>query len=480
MCWSGMVFSLKEAFTRLKPDSGTCGLKYYPFSADSEDNLSHSDITEDALILKKQAEEDLQLYGSRPEPPESVEIDEATQLAELQLPPLRSAAEFNSVVGRPANVRKKRESKACDSQTVTAVDWNSGVSPLDAWLNQIAVPLEFGKPESHNQRQEPSETDLFAQEVREINVFRNVHVDMTAPDNRSETSLLSDVLSLPPGAQIYYRNIRDRYPSLPTYLGRRLASANFSRAERLRLAVAERDSRDRRTADIKDVAQDVGKEQLVDRTKPLYNRPLGLKQSANEDSLQPNSHQGIKRAAPSTLDAEPLPSVFSSSSWETLSDSHHKSKTQISLDSGESWHWESDKPREQNKTLSLADLNTSAPVLPNQKPPRRRPSIGNTGSEPHSSHPRRSSAPAFWTGERPGPRRRSSMNGLLRGHSAFEPEEQDPIFPRTRSRASSGGFTSASRGLPPPPVEMSKHEKLSFKCDICGRTVRVERRLDWQ
>ena len=169
--------------------------------------------------------------------------------------------------------------------------------------------MEFGIPESHKQRQEPSEIELIAQEVREINVFRNVHVDMTAPDNKPEISLLSDVLSLPPGAQIYYRNIRDRYPSLPTYLGRRLASANFSRAERLRLALAVRESRGRKTADIKDVAQDVGNIQSVDRTKPLYNKPSRLKQSANEDPLQRSSHQGIKRVAPTIPDADPSSSV---------------------------------------------------------------------------------------------------------------------------------------------------------------------------
>ena len=59
MCWSGMILAPREALTKLNPDSGTCRLKYYPFSADSEDNLSHSDITEDELVIKKQVEEDL-------------------------------------------------------------------------------------------------------------------------------------------------------------------------------------------------------------------------------------------------------------------------------------------------------------------------------------------------------------------------------------------------------------------------------------
>ena len=350
------------------------------------------------------------------------------------------------MVGRPANVRKKRESKACDSPTVTAVDWDSGASPLDAWLNQSAVPLGFGIPESHNQRQELSETDLIAQEVREVNVFRNVHIYMTAPDNKSEISLLSDVLSLPPGAQIYYRNIRDRYPSLPTYLGRHLASANFSRAERLRLDLAVRESRDRKTADIKDVAQDVGNIQLVDGTKPLYKKPSSLKQSANEDPLQRTSHEGIRRAAPSMPDSD-----LWALEW-TISDSKSSSGSpgpQMSLDSGERCPRESDEPHDQCETLSIADISTSAPVSPYHESHRRRPRVRTIGSEPHSSHLRRSPVSYFWTGERPSPRRKSSMNSLC-GHTAFEAEEQEPIFPRTRSRASSGGFTSASRGIPPP------------------------------
>ena len=484
MCWSGMIFFLQEVVTKLNPDSGICRLRYYPFSAGSEDNLSHSDIAEDEVIAKKQAEEDLQLYGSRPEPPEAVEVDEATQLAELQLPPLRSAAEFKAAVGRPANVRKKRESKAYNFEAVTAVDWNSGASPLDAWLNQSAVPLKFGVLESHDQRQKPPEADLIAQEVKEINVFRNVHVDLIAPDSKSEVWLLDEILNLPPGAQIYYRNIMDRYPSLPTYLARRLASANFSRAERLRLAMAERESPERRTAGIKDVAQSVGKLHLEDRMHlrllRMYNRGLKLEQSANEDALHPTSHQRMNNAAPSMPNADTWLSVFSASDWTSSSDSHHGPETHIRIDSGASWPQEFDQPREQSKTLPVHQLSTSVPVSPSHKPHRRHPSIGDVVSTPHSLHSRRSPASCFWTGERPSPRRRSSMNSALRGRTAFEPEEQEPTFPKTRSRASSGEFTSASRGLPPPPVKLSEHGKLSLECDICGRTVQVERRLHWQ
>ena len=436
-----MILFPTEALTRLNPDSGTCRLKYYPFSADSEDNLSHSDIAEDELIVKKQIEEDLQLYGRRPEPPEAVEIDEATQLAERQLTPLQNAAESEVVVDRPANVRSKRESKACDSQTVTTVDWNSGASPLDAWLNQSAVPLEPGILENHKQGQKPSELDLIAQETREINIFRNVHVDLTTSHGKSDALLCNDVLNLPSGAQIYYRNIMDRYPSLPTYLGCRLAAANFSRAERLRaLGVRERtvaeenhtslfvneplmaflrarkDERAREEAEerIEEINREVHRIGLAFESEP--SRP---QQSFKEDPLHANSHQGTKRSAIWMPDTDPLPSASSCSVFESLTDS---------LDSG-----------------------------------------SDAGSEPQLLHLEVSPESCFWTGGSP-----------LRGHTIFELEEQEPVFLKTRSSASSGEFTCASRGLPPPPVKLRKHEKLSFECDICGRIVWVERRLDWQ
>ncbi|KAL9117597.1 MAG: hypothetical protein Q9187_005866, partial [Circinaria calcarea] len=194
----------------------------------SQEMFSRVIVSEEDVPLH-QVEEDLRLYGSRPEPPDAVDIDESTQLANL--PPKRNASEFETTVDRPAKVRNRGESKAFNYAAVTAMDWNSGASPLDAWLNQSAVPstaaaLQPSDPDN-------SEKELVAREVKEIKFFRNVHVAM-APSPKEDEAAVDDLEGLNLGAQIYYRNIRDRYPLLPTYLARRLAQANSRRFERLR------------------------------------------------------------------------------------------------------------------------------------------------------------------------------------------------------------------------------------------------------
>lgn len=45
-------------------------------------------------------------------------------------------------------------------------------------------------------------------------------------------------------------------------------------------------------------------------------------------------------------------------------------------------------------------------------------------------------------------------------------------------RSASSDFGTTSPGLPPPPVELDQIQ--SFNCDICGLTIRVKRRLEWQ
>ncbi len=188
-------------------------------------------IISEEEVARQQVEEDLQLYGSRLEPPDAIDAGESNQQAgSFQK---KSASEFEAAVDRPARVRKKRESKYFNYQAVTAIDWNSGACPLDAWLNQSAVPSIVPVIGTHA----PSrpEKDPIAQELEEIQVFRSVHV-ATAPDMQVPRAdpISREVASMELGAQLYYRNITDRYPLLPTYLAHRLAQANHDRAERLR------------------------------------------------------------------------------------------------------------------------------------------------------------------------------------------------------------------------------------------------------
>ena len=177
----------------------------------------------------------MSLYGSRPDPPDAVEINEHTQLSNL--PPKRSAAEFDAAVNRPAKVRRKEESKEFNFQRVTAMDWNSGTTPLDAWLNQSAVPSIVPLPQTQINQSTSSSDDLAAKELEDLKVFRTIHIEgLEEPKTvGSPRDSAIDLTILEPRTQIYLRNILDRYPLLPSYLAFRLAKANCVRANRLDL-----------------------------------------------------------------------------------------------------------------------------------------------------------------------------------------------------------------------------------------------------
>lgn len=227
LTWYAISFDDFEN-TNLKGE--TCRLGFFPNSDDLDNAVGRVNVSEED-IARLQVEEDLKLYGSRPEPSEVVAVDEGTHLPGPA--PKRSASESGATVGRPAaKVRKIGESEDFNYQAVTAMDWNSGNSPLDSWLNQCAVPSTVAVDNQHAP-EAPAQNPI-AQEEEEIKVFRNVHVGVSQEPGAREILSTNE---LPPlkelGAQIYYRNIIDRYPLLPTYLAHRLAQANQERAERL-------------------------------------------------------------------------------------------------------------------------------------------------------------------------------------------------------------------------------------------------------
>ena len=193
--------------------------------------MSRVTVSEDDVV-RVQAEEDLRLYGSRNEPLDVVEVDEDAKLTGL--PPKRSVTDFEAAVKRPAKVRKKGESRDFNYHAITALDWNNGASPLDAWLNQSALPstdLSNQQPTKKFAKGDPA-----ALEEEEIKVFRNVHIGISQEFSAPEAMPTRDLLSsMELDTQIFFRNITDRYPVLPSYLAHRLARANHDRAERLRL-----------------------------------------------------------------------------------------------------------------------------------------------------------------------------------------------------------------------------------------------------
>ncbi len=192
-------------------------------------------VSEDEEVAEKQIAEDISLYGSRPNPPDAVEVDEYTRRSNL--PPKRGAAEFGAAVNRPAKARRKMESKGFNYERVTAIDWNGGATPLDAWLNQSAMPSIMPLPQTQrNQSSSPSD-DLAAKELEDLKVFRTIHIE--AIEEPKSIGIcrnpVIDLTILEPREQIYLRNILDRYPLLPSYLALRLAKANCARANLLDL-----------------------------------------------------------------------------------------------------------------------------------------------------------------------------------------------------------------------------------------------------
>ena len=226
--------------------SSLCHLNFFLTSDKIEDVLGHVSLLEDdENIAQKQVREDIHTFGSRPEPTEYTEIDEDNDLCKLQLPRKQSAAALEERLDSPAKVRKEVESR--QTYSVTAMDWNSGASHLDAWLNQSAIPAAAPaikeKQEEMKDPPDTSNSSTAAQEMEEMKVFRNVHIcsDSEPVIDGRHLESADELANSELDTQIYYRNILDRYPGLPSYLALRLARANRDRAERLRQSKVNRD-----------------------------------------------------------------------------------------------------------------------------------------------------------------------------------------------------------------------------------------------
>ncbi|KAL8893604.1 MAG: hypothetical protein Q9192_005104 [Flavoplaca navasiana] len=181
-----------------------------------------------AQFKGKPAEEDTRLYGARPEPADDAVID-ATSLS-FEPPQKRNAPDLSTTLERSPKYCRVDDDNS-STQVLTAMDWNNGASPIAAWLNQSAMPSTT--PTEYVP--ERSDESLSAQEGKEMQMFRKVHVK-TAPCLATTDGHLvmdKDFARLRPGARIFYRNIKDKFAHIPSYLARRLADANLDRAEKL-------------------------------------------------------------------------------------------------------------------------------------------------------------------------------------------------------------------------------------------------------
>ena len=189
----------------------------------------------------------MRLYGSRPRPPEAIGTGEIGTLpTELPVPPMTG----NRIASAKRKPNQKGHSRDEDLNytSVTSMDWNSGMTHLDAWLNSSAMPSvtppEVSRPTIPN-------AILVRQEQEELKLFRKVHIRAFKPSDGATdvewalSNFDEKLLRLGPKGSIYARNITERYPDLPQFLVFRLAKASCVRAAKLsllreRLAGADR------------------------------------------------------------------------------------------------------------------------------------------------------------------------------------------------------------------------------------------------
>ena len=391
--------------------SASCQLSLFSSPNDLDDAFRRVIVSEDD-VGRQQVEEDQRLYGIRSEPTDTVEVDESTQLANL--PPKRSASEFEAAVDRPAKMRKKGKTKEFNYQALTIMDWNNGASPLDAWLNQSAVPSTTAA--SDHQESMKLESNLLAQEIEEMKVFRNVHMAI-APSPKSHDPPLERIEGLDFGAQIYYRNIMDRYPVIPTYLARRLAQANHDRAERLR-----NEKRKPKESSIDDVTQP---------QKDFSDIIASTNDTVDELISRNPLFAPLTPPSPTQKDAACLPRP---PPFEDLMDGSYPA--------------------------GYPSIRRH-PTIPLAPPPVPDFWTGKSQSQGPASADSRS----------------SSMNSSLHGRPEFDLQEQNPTF-MSQYPVLAACDPQRSPALPPPPIGLGKVS--TFNCDICGQDIQVKRRLEWQ
>ena len=343
------------------------------------------------------------------------------------------------MVDHSARNQKKADTKDFALPTVTSIDWNNGGSPLEAWLNQSALPSVAAMSPVSEEDIAAQKNRLTAQEIEEIKAFRQVHITKSAPieSQLAIENLAEEMSDLKPRARVYFRNIADRYPLLPAYLVQRLARANCDRIERLELTRGAK----------------------------------GISGSLVEESK--SQHHVMKTESCGLLDTEKVVLSEPAKGSPYYAQLYTNVKGQQTLFSSPicSMKFSGAKKLQRHKRTHTVEERIRGRGI------ERSRGVGE--SEP-SDLPGEN----FWTGQEP--RRRaesvhsvsSSRNSSLHGYEVYNPEDQSLAVPPQRSASSSASLSSMSPALPPPPVDIKKRQ--TFICDICGELIGVKRRREWQ
>jgi hypothetical protein len=201
-------------------------------------NLQVKDEAES--VLQRQAAEDLNAFGMRPAPRDAVSLE----LHHIERPdqPVKGGMEPSNAANamldsdnlqRLDELEDGLDNRFPMADALPIIDWHSGPTPMDAWLNQSAIRMETGIVQEINDDQ-LQELKILEQEKRDIELLRKVHLaaEPAAPDiGRLEDDAYD---GLDESAKPFLRKILDKFPSIKPFLARRLAESSLSRDRRLR------------------------------------------------------------------------------------------------------------------------------------------------------------------------------------------------------------------------------------------------------
>jgi hypothetical protein len=238
-----MFRSCSHSYEKLTRNSPHCGLAYSPELSSSQAALS----TEVEQVVQRQNVDDVHTFGIRRPPVDveeglgsssgyssdmdgetletGIEQDDDELVAELQ------EEEIDHSDGLEDGAKLKPERAAVTSAPITVIDWNSGESPMAAWLNQSAIPMPDAVPEPIGEALFP-DPELLEQERRDLEKLRKVHLSFS-PGLQPPQEQGKEFKNMDSAAQPYLRKVIDKFPAIPPFLARRLAETNLRRKRRL-------------------------------------------------------------------------------------------------------------------------------------------------------------------------------------------------------------------------------------------------------
>lgn len=391
-------------------------------------------VDEGVRIAEIQEEEDLRTFGDRPIPFDgtvNTGIDQDSEAKGKDMPstslPLSVGPNQLSkqLLMNPPVLAESAYSKAGSSQDVrmterseTSTQWSP--TPLENWLICVQNPPN----PADNTSIESKSINPEKNEQTEIELFQNVSLTLEPrPDfeiprdpSKSKSAKVQGAEDLEFAARIYYRNILDRYPSIPLYLAKRLATRNLARIERLHLSHS------------------------------------GVEQFTIEDPALSDDFKTKVDAVPLINSSIVGPAKSrKTNAWSTVDGENQNEYRDAEMD------------------IPPSNFNSNLP-LPQDSQPVSNPFSIDLGEYLIS----------YWTGkcQKRGPH--SSNSGSSSKNSSLQDPRNGfmPSDPSTETKRSEVSVDLTKVVLPPPPVELGVRS--SFICDICNEEVFILRDKDWR